>query len=165
MSRPRTIPDSTIFAAILRLIAEGGEKAVAFSSVARASGLSAPSLVQRYGALPEMTRAALNGEWSRISALTAEAIAGMPATPKGRQALLKSLSPAPSPALLAASLRDAKLRDRARAWRAQVQTALAQHGGTPEACAMLFAAWQGQSIWDNIGDKSFKLKDAIKRLS
>ena len=30
MSRPRTIPDVTIFAAILRLIAQGGEKAVAF---------------------------------------------------------------------------------------------------------------------------------------
>ena len=165
MSRPRTIPDSTIFAAILRLIAEDGEKAVAFSSVARATGLSAPSLVQRYGALPDMTRAALHGEWDRINALTAQAIAEMTATPKGPQALLKSLSPAPSPALLAASSRDAKLRDRAGAWRAQVVAALDQHSGHPEAAAMVFAAWQGQSIWENIGDKGFKLKDAIKRLS
>ena len=164
MSRPRTIPDQDIFAAILRLIAEGGEKAVAFSSVARATGLSAPSLVQRYGALPDMIRAALLGEWDRIDGQTTLAIAEMSASAKGPQGLLKSLSPAPGPAVLAASARDARLRDRARIWRHRVETALAQHGGNAEAAAMLFATWQGQSFWDGISDKGFKLKDAIKRL-
>ena len=164
MSRPRTIPDQDIFAAILRLIAEGGEKAVAFSSVARATGLSAPSLVQRYGALPDMIRAALLGEWDRIDGVTTLAIAEMSASAKGPQGLLKALSPAPGPAVLAASARDARLRDRARIWRHRVETALAQHGGDTEAAAMLFATWQGQSFWDGISDKGFKLKDAIKRL-
>lgn len=165
MSRPRTIPDSTIFLAILRLITEEGEKAVAFSSVSRATGLSAPSLVQRYGALPDMIRVALDGEWDRIDALTTLAVADMSATSKGPQALLKALSPAPNPAVLAASLRDAKLRERARVWRQTVETALAQHCRDAEAAAMLFALWQGQSVWDGMGDKAFKLKDAIKRLS
>ena len=49
MSRPRLIPDAEIFAAILRQIAAAGEKSVAFSTIARATGLAAPSLVQRYG--------------------------------------------------------------------------------------------------------------------
>jgi hypothetical protein len=164
MSRPRTIPDSVIYAAILRLIAEEGEKAVAFSSVARATGLSAPSLVQRYGALPEMIRAALHGEWDRISDLTRQAVADMSASSKGPQSLLKSLSPSVSAAVLAASLRDVKLRERARDWQQTVETALAQHGGDAERAAMLFAAWQGQTMWEGISDKGFKLKDAIKRL-
>jgi AcrR family transcriptional regulator len=165
MSRPRTIPDSVIYAAILRLIAEEGEKAVAFSSVARATGLSAPSLVQRYGALPAMIQTALQGEWDRITDLTTKAIADTAASSKGPQALLKALSPAVSAAVLAASLRDAGLRDRARNWRRLVETALARHDGDAQGAAMVFAAWQGQMLWEGIGDTAFKMKDAIKRLA
>jgi hypothetical protein len=164
MSRPRMIPDAQVFASILRLIAEGGEKAVAFSSVARATGLAAPSLVQRYGALPDMIHAALQGEWDRIDAATATAMAEVNAAAKGTQALLKALSPAPSAAFLAATARDAKLRERARLWRAEVEAGLIGRFGDPELAAILFAAWQGQSLWTGIGDKSFKLKDVIKRL-
>ena len=119
MSRPRTIPDADIFAAILRLIAEGGEKSVAFSTVARATGLAAPSLVQRYGALPQMVHAALIGEWDRLDAVMTTAVSTSSSPAKGPQVLLKALSPGPSPALLAASLRDATLRDRASQWRQQ----------------------------------------------
>lgn len=161
MSRPRTIPDADVFAAILRLIAEDGEKAVAFSSVARATGLSAPSLVQRYGPLSDMIHAALEHQWSRIEASTAAALAE---AGKGPQALFKAMTDAPTPAVMAATLRDAGLRDRARLWRQQVEAAL---GGREDRDmgAMLFAAWQGQSLWDGIGDKGFKIKDAVKRLS
>ncbi len=165
MSRPRTIPDADVFAAILRLIAEGGEKSVAFSSVARATGLSAPSLVQRYGALPDMVQAALVGEWDRIDGLTSAAVADSASATKGPQALLKALSVTPGPAVLAASARNAKLRERARTWRLRVEAALASHTSDKEAATLLFAAWQGQSLWDGVSDKSFKLKDAIKRLS
>lgn len=162
MARPRTIPDTAIFAAILRLIAEDGEKAVAFSTVAQATGLSAPSLVQRYGALPDMVRAALFGEWDRLDLAATAAITETSA--KGPQALLKSLTP-PSAALLAASLRDATLRDRASMWRALVVTALCRQPDDRDLAAMLFAAWLGQSVCDGFGDKGFKMKDAIKRLS
>ena len=164
MSRPRTIPDADVFAAILRLIAQGGEKSVAFSSVARSTGLSAPSLVQRYGALPEMIAAALHHSWDRTDERTVAAIAETAATDKGPQLLLKLLAPAPSPAVLAASLRDAGLRQRAKAWRQRVEAALLGRGGNKDAAAMLFAAWQGQTLWDGISDKGFKMKDAIKRL-
>jgi hypothetical protein len=165
MSRPRTIPDADVFAAILRMIAESGEKTVAFSSVARATGLSAPSLVQRYGALPEMILAALKHEWDRTEAMTAAAIAEVAASAKGPQALLKALAPCPGAAVLAATSRDAKLRERAKAWRHRVEVALAGRTGDKDAAAMLFAAWHSQTLWDGISEKSFKLKDAIKRLS
>lgn len=164
MARPRTIPDAEIFAAILRLIAADGEKAVAFSAVARATGLAAPSLVQRYGTLPDMVRAAWVAEWDRLDALTDSALADAKAAGKGPQALLKALVTDTSAALLAASLRDATLRGRAAHWREKVEAALTARLRNAEAAAMLFAAWQGQQLWDAAGDKGFKMKDAIKRL-
>ena len=164
MGRPRTIPDADIFAAILRLIAAGGEKAVAFSTVAQATGLAAPSLVQRYGALTQMVHTALVGEWDRLDTATAASIAETAAAAKGPQALLKALSPPPSPALLAASLRDVKLRNRASAWRNRVVIALTGLQGDDDLASMLFAAWIGQALWEGFGDKSFKLKDLLKRL-
>ena len=164
MSRPRLIPDAEIFAAILRQIAAGGEKSVAFSAIARATGLAAPSLVQRYGALSDMVQAAWLAEWDRLDALADTALAEVDAAGKGPQALLKSLGPETSAALLAASQRDAALRDRAAHWRNKVEAALAARLRDAEAAAMLFAAWQGQLLWQGAGDKGFKLKDAIKRL-
>ena len=165
MSRPRTIPDADVFAAILHLITEGGEKSVAFSTVARATGLAAPSLVQRYGALPKMVQAALTGEWDRLEAMTTAAIAANISNGKGAQALLKALFPGPSPALLAASLRDAKLRGRATRWRQQVVTALGAQKGDADMAAMIFAAWIGQAVWEGYGTKGFKLKDLVRQFA
>ncbi len=165
MSRPRTIPDADVFAAILQLVAAGGERAVAFSSVARATGLAAPSLVQRYTSLPGMIRAAWAAEWDRLEAVTDAALAEVDASGKGAQGLLKALATDTTAALLAASSRDEPLRRRARDWREKVEAALAQRVKSPETAAMLFAAWQGQQLWGGAGEKGFKLKDAIKRLS
>ena len=48
------------------------------------------------------------------------------------------------------------------------ETALALRlGGGPqgrEAATILFAAWQGQILWQTAGGKGFRLKDALKRL-
>jgi AcrR family transcriptional regulator len=167
MARPRTLPDSEVFAAILGLIAAEGEKAVAFSAVARATGLAGASLVQRYGALAQMVEAALLWAWDEMDALTAAVTAEVGAD-KGAQAVLKGLGDRaqglPMVALLAASLRQARLRARAGEWRARVEQALAQRLRDPEAAAILFAAWQGQILWEGTGDKGFRLKDALKRL-
>ena len=165
MARPRRIPDAEIFAAILRLITADGEKAVAFSSVARATGLAAPSLVQRYGALTSMVQAALLAEWDRLDALADTALTEIAVAGKGPQALLKALGPQATAALLAASLRDAALRERAANWRTKVEAALEAKLHDGEAAALLFATWQGQLLWDRLGSKGFKLKDAFKRLS
>ncbi|MEO6299855.1 MAG: transcriptional regulator [Paracoccaceae bacterium] len=165
MPRPRLIPDADIFAAILRLIAADGEKAVAFSAVARATGLAAPSLVQRYGTLQDMLHATFMSEWDRLDALTDTALTEVDAAGKGPQALLKSLGSETSAALLAASQRDAALRERAANWRNRVEAALEGKLRDPTSAAMLFAAWQGQLLWQSAGDKGFKLKDALKRLA
>ena len=172
MPRPRTIADAEIFAAIRRLLAEGGDKAVAFGPVARATGLAASTLVQRYGSREGMLRAALLAAWDALDARTAEAEAAAPPGPKGAVALLKALGgggEAADVALLAVDFRDAALRDRAAAWRARVEGALALRlgGGARgrEAAAILFAAWQGQALWALAGEKSFRLKDAVKRLT
>lgn len=164
MARPRTIPDATIFATIVAMIEQGGERTVSFSTVARATGLAAPSLVQRYGSLPGMIRAALGGEWQRIHAATLTAITEVKAADKGAQALLKALSPGPGAALLAASSRDAPLSEEAARWRAEVQAALTSLMGDGERAAMLFALWIGQGLWEGMGERGFKLKDALKRL-
>lgn len=181
MARPRTLPDSEVFTAILRMIAAEGEKAVAFSAVARATGLAGASLVQRYGPLPQMVEAALTWAWDELDAMvlaaeaevaaaeTTSGKAGHKGSQKGPQALLKLLgdkgSALPMAALLAASLRHAALRHRAADWRIRVETALAARLRDPEAAAMIFAAWQGQAVWDSAGDKGFRLKDLLKKLA
>ncbi|MGL6209162.1 MAG: hypothetical protein ACRC14_04955, partial [Paracoccaceae bacterium] len=172
MSRTRTIPDEQIFTAIRALLAAGGDKAVAFSSVARATGLAAPTLVQRYGSRDDMLRAALMAGWDALDATTAAAEADAPLTAKGALALLKTLDgdeTEPSEiAHLAADFRDPALRARAAAWRARVETALTTRlgGGSKgrDLAAMMFALWQGQALWQTAGGASFKLKDALKRL-
>lgn len=172
MARTRTIPDADIFLAIRQLLAAGGEKSVAFASVARATGLAAPTLVQRYGSRDDMLRAALMSAWDDLDATTAQAEADAPVTAKGALALLKSLGADTSDpsdiTLLAADFRDPALRGRAEAWRTRVEQALAIRLGSGakgrELAAVLFALWQGQALWQAAGGKSFRLKDALKRL-
>jgi AcrR family transcriptional regulator len=169
MARPRIIADETVFVAIRELLSHGGEKAVAFSSVARATGLAAPTLVQRFGTRDQMIRMALDQSWDALMAKTAAASAS-DTTPQG---FLKALSEdAPDAAdltLLALEFRDPALRKRAEEWRMSVETALALRfgGGAKgrEAAAILFAAWQGQLLWQVAGGKAFRLKDAVKRLA
>ena len=163
MSRRRLIPDPQIFATIVDLAVRQGERAVTFAAIARLCHLAAPSLVQRYGSLTQMLTLAYGAEWDRITTATNSAIAEMAEQSRGPHTLLKSLTPiSPSPALLAASQRHAALRDMASAWQSTVIAALADLCGTP-AAAILFATWQGQVLWH--GDKSFKLKDAVKTLA
>ncbi|MDT8854533.1 transcriptional regulator [Paracoccaceae bacterium Fryx2] len=169
MARPRTIPDTDVFAIVRQLLAEGGDKAVAFSAVAQASGLAAPSLVQRYGSREGMVRAALTAGWDAADAAAEEAALDTPPSAKGALAFLKVLGAQTADlALLATEFRDPALRARASAWRAQVEAVLAQRlgGGARgrEAAALLFAAWQGQVLWQATGGKGFRLKDVVKRL-
>ncbi|OYU17112.1 MAG: transcriptional regulator [Rhodobacteraceae bacterium PARR1] len=167
MARPRSIPDTDIYAAIRALLARDGEKAVAFGTVARLTGLAAPSLVQRYANRDGMIRAALLDGWQDLLSRTTTTAESQP------QALLKALAePAAAmtrPALMALTLRDATLRAAAEAWRVQLESLLALRlgGGArgAESAAMLFAAWQGQLLWLQAGGKNFRIKEAAKRLT
>ncbi|NJS40650.1 MAG: TetR family transcriptional regulator, partial [Rhodobacteraceae bacterium] len=57
MPRQKTIPDARILATVSQLLAAEGDKAVSFASVAAATGLAAPTLVQRFGSRDGMVRA------------------------------------------------------------------------------------------------------------
>ncbi len=170
MSRTRSIPDTEVFATIRHMLTHGGEKAVAFQSVAMASKLAAPTLVQRYGSRDAMVRAALMDQWDRLdTAIKVAADATAPSS-KGAQAFLKELAElAPDLALLTLDFRDAALRARAENWRAAVEATLGRclGGGAPgrDAAAMAFAAWQGQLIWSKAGGKGFRMKDAVRRFT
>ena len=168
MPRNKLIPDDDVFAAVRRLLTEGGDKAVAFGSVARTTGLAAPTLAQRFGTRDGMVRAAMMAAWDALDGATEAAEAGAELAPKGALAILKALAGHMGPELLAADFRDAELRARAAGWRARLEAALALRlgGGKKgrEAAALLFAIWQGQSLWDQAGGKGVRLKDALKRL-
>lgn len=166
MPRKRTIPDDRIFAAIQRLLDEGGDKAVSFATVGAATGLAPPTLVQRYGSRDGMVRAARSAAWDRLAAATVDAIAAT--EKKGPHALLKALAGA-DPARIIADFRDPDLALRAASWQATVESALALRLGTGqkgrEAAALLFAAWQGQLMWSRARETGFRLKDLAKRLT
>jgi AcrR family transcriptional regulator len=166
MPRTRTIPDDRIFAAIQRLLGEGGDKAVSFATVSAATGLAPPTLVQRYGSRDGMVHAARASAWEKLQALTAKAISAT--EKKGPLALLKALG-AVDPAALVAETRDPDLAQMAAAWRATVESALALRLGSGqkarENAALLFAAWQGQLLWSRVGESGLKLKDVVRRIT
>ena len=150
-----------------------GERAASFGAVSRATGLAAPTLVQRYGSQEGMVRAALLDGWDALVRATDTAEGLSDLSVKGAQMLVKALGEATGDAadlpLLVRHLDDPTLRLRAMAWRVRVEQALAVRlgGGAKgrEAAALLFAAWQGQLLWQAAGDRGFKLKDAVKRLT
>ena len=172
MARPRTLPDSDVFAVILQRIAAEGEKSVAFSAISRATGLAGASLVQRYGSLAQMVEAALNWGWDELDRMSVAAAGGADGAealgPKGAQAFLKGLTDLvgalPMGALLAASLRHPHLRPRAAAWKDKVEGVITRHLRDHDAAAMVFAAWQGQVLWEGLETKSFRVKDLVKKL-
>lgn len=161
MGRPRSVPDSEIFTAILKLLAEGGEGAVSFGTVSKVCGLAPPTLVQRYGDRAGMLRAALAQGWDGVM----EAGERIAATEETAQGYLKALAGVVPSGLVMASLADPEAVGRAAEWRLSVERVLAaKQGCRAETAAMMFAAWQGRSIWEPAGGAGFKLKDAARRL-
>jgi AcrR family transcriptional regulator len=160
MARPRIISDAAVFVAIRALLAGGGDKAVGFGPVSRATGLSAPTLVQRYGSQPAMVETALLAAWDDLDHLLEAAESQAPLNAKGAGVLLKLLDSTPVPPSLTI-----KLRDRAATWRRRVEAALAQRLGSVTAAAILFAAWQGRMMWSDKGNKGFTLKDLIRKIT
>ncbi|MBK6468098.1 MAG: transcriptional regulator [Rhodobacter sp.] len=165
MSRKKTIPDEQVHAAIRQLLATGGDKAVSFGAVARATRLAPSTLAQRFGTVPAMRAAALRQGWQALTEATTTAMDA--AAGKGPQGLLKALDAVAAPVIgLLRVATDDESRALAAGWRQMVETALSLRIGqgekAREAAAILFAAWQGQLLW---GGEGFRLKDAVKRLT
>lgn len=171
MPRARTVSDVQVFGAVRALLAADGPRGVTFAAVARASGLSGPSLVQRHGSREGLLRAALAAGWEALEARTLAAVAAAPPGPRGAAQLLKTLgAEAGELSVLASGLVDKALRRRAAGWRAGVEAALAERLGgnrqeAAEAAALLFLAWQGRLHWQEAGGGGFRLKSAAQRLA
>lgn len=172
MPRTRQIPDNYIFEIVRRLLVAGGERAVTFAAVAKKSGLSGPSLVQRYQSRESMLLQAHLAGWDALDIVTDSAILRAPDSAKGISALLKDLAPSdfalPATDLtgLLRYLDDQALRLRALAWRERVVSAITERLGSKdrEGAEIVFAAWQGRLLWTRAGAEGFRLRDLQKRL-
>lgn len=167
MARAKLQADDDIFKHLIAALAESGEKALTFGVISQRCGFAPATLAQRFGSVEGMIRAAGCAEWSRLTAALQQAEEDALASSKGVQALLKHL-PIPGPHLLALSLRDVELTKAAETWRSQVEAALASRrgGGAKgrDAAALIFAAWQGRTLWEAAGGKSFRLSDLMKAM-
>ena len=88
MARPRSIADDDILKAANVIMQAGGPAGLTFAAVAKATGLAAATLVQRFGSRDAMLVAALQRAWDQLGAQTREADAVFAATPEGAVQLL-----------------------------------------------------------------------------
>ncbi|KGM30458.1 TetR/AcrR family transcriptional regulator, partial [Inquilinus limosus] len=72
MPRPRTIPDEALLDGALAVMRRAGPDGITFAAVAAETGLSAATLVQRFGGKTALVQAALLRAWDLLDARTAE---------------------------------------------------------------------------------------------
>lgn len=159
MPRPKTLPDRNVLEAALKIIHERGPEALTFASLSQACGLSAATLVQRFGSKESLKRGALLQAWDRLDETTARLAAATPKTPEGAISLLVGLSTgyggieayAEGLLVLREDLRDPALRARGAAWKVTLSEALEdcfRAVGAPTGIGLLMASqWQGSLLW------------------
>jgi AcrR family transcriptional regulator len=160
MPRPKTLPDLDVLKTAHRLIHQHGPDALTFAGVAQACGLSAATLVQRFGTKAGLIRSTLLYAWDRLDEKTAALAATLPKTPDGAIRLLVGLSGdyggieayAEGLRVLREDFRDPVLRARGAAWKAALSKALDEcFAGLPDApdgVGLLMASqWQGSLLW------------------
>lgn len=160
MPRQKSRPDSEILESALALMHERGPEGLTFASLAERTGLSAATLVQRFGSKPAMVKAALTQSWDRLLEATEAAIATVDKSPKGAVELLVALSAdygaidsyADGLLILREDLRDPDLRARGKAWGDRLSAALgeclagADHPN-PTLGRLMASHWQGALLW------------------
>lgn len=160
MPRPKTRSDRDVLETAHRLIHDHGPGALTFATLARASGLSASTLVQRFKSKAGLMQSTLLHAWDRLDEKTARLAAAAPKTAEGAVELLVALSGdyggiesyAEGLLILREDLRDPALRSRGSAWKISLCAALedcfAGVPGTPHGMGPLMAAqWQGSLLW------------------
>jgi AcrR family transcriptional regulator len=159
MPRRKTLPDSDVLDAAHGVMHAEGPEALTFARLATATGLSASTLVQRFGSKEMLKQRALLQAWDRLDARTTAAAAAAERTPRGAIRLLVSLSGygdieayAEGLLVLREDLRDPVLRARGAAWKSALARALdACFSGekrAPPGIGMLMATqWQGSLLW------------------
>ncbi|TSD88504.1 TetR/AcrR family transcriptional regulator [Mycobacterium sp. KBS0706] len=158
MPRPRTVPDEALLDGALAVMRRAGPEGLTFAAVAAETGLSAATLVQRFGGKAALVQAALLRAWDLLDARTAAADAAAPPTPAGAVDLLVALSGdygddyAEGLLVLREDLRDPVLRRRGAAWGRVLATALGRRladsaGPRPDLGRLMAAQWQGAVLW------------------
>jgi AcrR family transcriptional regulator len=160
MPRNRTLSDEQLLDMVLALVHAEGPDAATFGAVAKVSGLSGSTLVQRFGTKAAMLRASLLRAWDRLDAETARLAQSVPRTPAGAIALLAGLSKdygddavsyADGLLLLREDLRDPALRARGSAWGTTLADALDRclpvEGTAKPLGRLMLSQWQGCLLW------------------
>jgi AcrR family transcriptional regulator len=160
MARQRTVPDELIVEAALLLMNRLGPEALTLAEVGGLVGLSAATLLQRFGSKDALKRAALEHAWDQLGETTLTADEGQPETFDGALAIIAALSPSADPAsefdggllLLREDLRDPVLRARGIAWLETLALALGRRithepSQRRKLGRLMVNQWQGAQIW------------------
>lgn len=159
MPRPRTLSDEQLLDMVLGLVHAEGPDAASFGAVAKISGLSGSTLVQRFGTKAAMLRACLLRAWDRLDMETARLIQSVAETPEGAIDLLAGLSKdygedaasyAEGLLVLREDLRDPALRARGAAWGKTLAAALDRCLGAETKAPrgrLMLSQWQGCLLW------------------
>ncbi|WP_442579415.1 TetR/AcrR family transcriptional regulator [Mesorhizobium sp. ASY16-5R] len=164
MPRKKVLPDDRVLDAALEIIHRDGPETLTFAALAKATGLSGATLVQRFGGKDRLKQAALLHAWDALDEKTARLSTGMPQTPEGAIAILVALSGsyggiesyAEGLMVLREDFRDPILRARGAAWKIALCKALdacfTATPGVPEGIGLLLAShWQGSLLWWGFG--------------
>lgn len=93
MARTKSVPDEAVLDRLMAVVAEEGPDGLTFARAAKAAGLSAATLVQRYGSSQSMLEAVLLRAWDQLDAATRTADENAALTPQGAIDLLMALMP------------------------------------------------------------------------
>ncbi len=160
MARHKTISDEQLLDRLFDALIELGPDRLSFARAAKACGLSASTLVQRYGDREAMVQATLMRAWDRLVALTEAADSAEPLTQAGAINLLMRLT-TPETAerdatagllLLREDILNPTLRARGAAWGHQLAEALGRRlSDDPQEGRrlgwQLASLWQGAHLW------------------
>ncbi|MEJ5020437.1 TetR/AcrR family transcriptional regulator [Ochrobactrum vermis] len=160
MARTKSVPDEAVLDRLLAVVVEAGPTGLTFARAAKAAGLSAATLVQRYGSSQSMLEAVLLRAWDQLDAATRTADENAALTPQGAVDLLMALTPSGTAEynatdgllLLREDIRNPVLRARGAAWGLYLADALGRRlsddAGKAERLGWQMASvWQGANIW------------------
>ncbi|MCX2723489.1 TetR/AcrR family transcriptional regulator [Roseibium salinum] len=160
MTRPKLMSDELVLDKLLKTLSETGPDGLTFARAAAGVGLSAATLVQRYGSRETMVEATLLHAWDRLDQATRAADAEAPLTPAGAIDFLLRLMPEETAEhnttdgllLLREDIRNPTLRARGAAWGHYLASALGRRlTANPDHMERLgwqmAGVWQGALIW------------------
>jgi AcrR family transcriptional regulator len=160
MPRRKSRSDEQVLDSALALVHEGGVDRLTFAALADRCGLSAATLVQRFGTKAALIQRTLLHAWDQLDVRTRELASSVPKTPDGAVDLLVGLSRQDEDVqtytdgllILREDLRDPVLRSRGAGWEAALTAAISDCftsvPGAPGGIGFALAAhWQGALTW------------------